>query len=228
MASGCRQGPRSWTCHARPAGRRWRRWDQRGRRTRVPCLAHAPHGDRDGSCNAVAGKPGRGPALTGGRTETPRAEARPGGAQRMAGLARPTSCTHGAGACVGSTRHMRQSWTIAKKWCPGKDSNLHGSPRQHLKLVRLPIPPPGHASGRRSSRNRAAYHSRALAGLSIESCAIQQFQLWRQQPLWERRVAATNVTDRGRDSSRRDPSRAPPAPTQGMGISQPLWNPTEP
>ncbi len=26
-------------------------------------------------------------------------------------------------------------------WCREEDSNLHGSPRQYLKLVRLPIPP---------------------------------------------------------------------------------------
>jgi hypothetical protein len=26
-------------------------------------------------------------------------------------------------------------------WCGREDSNLHGLPRQHLKLVRLPIPP---------------------------------------------------------------------------------------
>lgn len=29
-------------------------------------------------------------------------------------------------------------------WCPGEDSNPHGVTRQYLKLVRLPIPPPGH------------------------------------------------------------------------------------
>gem|GEM_PF-61372 len=33
-----------------------------------------------------------------------------------------------------------------KAWCPGEDSNLHtlASASTHLKLVRLPIPPPGH------------------------------------------------------------------------------------
>ena len=30
------------------------------------------------------------------------------------------------------------------RWCPGKDSNLHGLHRWYLKPVRLPIPPPGH------------------------------------------------------------------------------------
>ncbi len=30
------------------------------------------------------------------------------------------------------------------KWCPEEDSNLHALQRQHLKLVRLPIPPSGH------------------------------------------------------------------------------------
>ena len=32
------------------------------------------------------------------------------------------------------------------KWCPGKDSNLHGLHRWYLKPVRLPIPPPGHGA----------------------------------------------------------------------------------
>jgi hypothetical protein len=27
--------------------------------------------------------------------------------------------------------------------CPGQELNLHGLPRYHLKVVRLPIPPPG-------------------------------------------------------------------------------------
>ena len=29
------------------------------------------------------------------------------------------------------------------RWCPREDSNLHGFRRYHLKVVRLPIPPPG-------------------------------------------------------------------------------------
>ena len=37
------------------------------------------------------------------------------------------------------------------QWCPREDSNLHGFTRQYLKLVRLPIPPPGQ-SGRAFSR----------------------------------------------------------------------------
>ncbi len=40
----------------------------------------------------------------------------------------------------------------ASKWCGQEDSNLHGSPRQPLKLVRLPIPP---------------YPQRALAGWGL-------------------------------------------------------------
>src|SRR6476469_4119681 len=30
-----------------------------------------------------------------------------------------------------------------RKACPGQDLNLHASRRYHLKVVRLPIPPPG-------------------------------------------------------------------------------------
>src|SRR6185503_5052863 len=30
-----------------------------------------------------------------------------------------------------------------RKWCPGEDSNLHGSLHWYLKPARLPIPPPG-------------------------------------------------------------------------------------
>lgn len=29
-------------------------------------------------------------------------------------------------------------------WCPGRDSNPHALPRHPLKMVCLPIPPPGH------------------------------------------------------------------------------------
>ena len=32
---------------------------------------------------------------------------------------------------------------LVREWCPGGDSNPHGLPRYHLKVVRLPIPPPG-------------------------------------------------------------------------------------
>jgi hypothetical protein len=37
-------------------------------------------------------------------------------------------------------------------WCPEEDSNLHGITRQHLKLVRLPIPPPGQEAAILSER----------------------------------------------------------------------------
>src|SRR5205085_5068982 len=30
--------------------------------------------------------------------------------------------------------------------CPGQDLNLHELPRYHLKVVRLPVPPPGRVS----------------------------------------------------------------------------------
>src|SRR5438067_11470696 len=30
-----------------------------------------------------------------------------------------------------------------RAWCPGEDSNSHGFTRQPLKLVCLPVPPPG-------------------------------------------------------------------------------------
>src|SRR3954463_6988052 len=42
--------------------------------------------------------------------------------------------------------------------CPGQDLNLHELPRYHLKVVRLPIPPPG--------RGRADY---MLAWAGVES-----------------------------------------------------------
>ncbi len=32
---------------------------------------------------------------------------------------------------------------ILRALCPGQDLNLHELPRYHLKVVRLPIPPPG-------------------------------------------------------------------------------------
>jgi hypothetical protein len=47
------------------------------------------------------------------------------------------------------------------KWCPGKDSNLHGLHRWYLKPVRLPIPPPGH--GR--------FHTGGYGGLSMSGPA---------------------------------------------------------
>ncbi len=40
------------------------------------------------------------------------------------------------------------------RWCPGKDSNLHGLHRWYLKPVRLPIPPPGHGASHRSGGGR--------------------------------------------------------------------------
>jgi hypothetical protein len=33
-------------------------------------------------------------------------------------------------------------------YCPGQDLNLHALRRYHLKVVRLPIPPPGRSCGR--------------------------------------------------------------------------------
>ncbi len=33
---------------------------------------------------------------------------------------------------------------LSYKWCPREDSNLHALRRYHLKVVRLPISPPGH------------------------------------------------------------------------------------
>ena len=47
------------------------------------------------------------------------------------------------------------------RWCPGKDSNLHGCPRYHLKVVRLPIPPPGLKLTFRPSRRLSACPLRA-------------------------------------------------------------------
>ena len=33
---------------------------------------------------------------------------------------------------------------VLSNWCPGGDSNSHAIQRYHLKIVCLPIPPPGH------------------------------------------------------------------------------------
>ncbi len=37
----------------------------------------------------------------------------------------------------------RKRLLAANLQCPGQDLNLHELPRYHLKVVRLPIPPPG-------------------------------------------------------------------------------------
>ena len=37
-------------------------------------------------------------------------------------------------------------------WCPGGDSNSHAIRRYHLKIVCLPIPPPGHSCSYRAKR----------------------------------------------------------------------------
>src|SRR5690606_40744902 len=48
----------------------------------------------------------------------------------------------------------------SQSWCPGEDSNLHGSLHWYLKPARLPVPPPGpgrervtrgHAQGAKST-----------------------------------------------------------------------------
>ena len=40
-------------------------------------------------------------------------------------------------------RHFCRS-SFFHNWCPGGDSNSHAIQRYHLKIVCLPIPPPGH------------------------------------------------------------------------------------
>jgi hypothetical protein len=42
-------------------------------------------------------------------------------------------------AAIGIPRNMDKE----NKWCPGEDSNLHGSLHWYLKPARLPVPPPG-------------------------------------------------------------------------------------
>jgi hypothetical protein len=42
------------------------------------------------------------------------------------------------------TKDPAENNPVLGRWCPGKDSNLHGLHRWYLKPVRLPIPPPGH------------------------------------------------------------------------------------
>src|SRR5690606_15505899 len=62
-------------------------------------------------------------------------------------------------------RHTRR----AVFWCPRGDSNPYDSRRYHLKVVRLPIPPPGLKLSRRL--RRAAHCTRYSAGVAA-SCAF--------------------------------------------------------
>ena len=39
---------------------------------------------------------------------------------------------------------LQKECILLCKWCPREDSNLHALRRYHLKVVRLPISPPGH------------------------------------------------------------------------------------
>ena len=55
-------------------------------------------------------------------------------------------------------------------WCPREDSNLHGVTRQYLKLVRLPIPPPGQRSHAFSVERGSAQHENFVA---YEICRIK-------------------------------------------------------
>ena len=41
-------------------------------------------------------------------------------------------------------KSRRNSAALMFNWCPGGDSNSHAIRRYHLKIVCLPIPPPGH------------------------------------------------------------------------------------
>jgi hypothetical protein len=63
--------------------------------------------------------------------------------------------------------------------CPGEDSNLHGSPRQLLRLVRLPISPPGHdiyfcAQG--GNRTRMALRPRDFKSLASTNFATRAIE----------------------------------------------------
>ncbi len=42
-------------------------------------------------------------------------------------------------------KSRRNSAALMFNWCPGGDSNSHAIRRYHLKIVCLPIPPPGHS-----------------------------------------------------------------------------------
>src|SRR4029453_13282126 len=56
-------------------------------------------------------------------------------------------------------------WLQGRRWCPGEDSNLHGSLHWYLKPARLPIPPPGQGwESRRGVPGRGAQSPGGIPG----------------------------------------------------------------
>ena len=65
---------------------------------------------------------------------------------RWCGSGRPPGDdSPGAGALrLKNEKAAEHSAALIFNWCPGGDSNSHAIRRYHLKIVCLPIPPPGH------------------------------------------------------------------------------------
>ncbi len=66
---------------------------------------------------------------------------------RWCGSGRPPGDdSPGAGALrLKNEKAAEHSAALIFNWCPGGDSNSHAIRRYHLKIVCLPIPPPGHS-----------------------------------------------------------------------------------
>src|SRR5262249_38089509 len=76
----------------------------------------------------------------------------------------------------------------AGSWCPGEDSNLHGSLHWYLKPARLPIPPPGQGwESRPGSRTRRAIY-RWYSGVSTKRQVDEVNQENNQESTEERRA----------------------------------------
>ena len=60
-------------------------------------------------------------------------------------VALPATIRPERGAWGLKQKSRRISAALMFNWCPGGDSNSHAIRRYHLKIVCLPIPPPGHS-----------------------------------------------------------------------------------
>ena len=72
--------------------------------------------------------------------DTPRREAMPGADREAAALP-----GHAGRARLRKRAADLRLRLLLADWCPGGDSNSHAIRRYHLKIVCLPIPPPGHS-----------------------------------------------------------------------------------
>ena len=77
----------------------------------------------------------------------------------------------------------KKTTLIVPFYCPGQDLNLHGLPRYHLKVVRLPISPPGRGCCGKYMRRDGSVESGGSAGadqlpliqLLIDRAVVQKF-----------------------------------------------------